>query len=781
MRIPHVRGYTARVSARMPRLSSSTSFRSLVATLWRLVRIPLWLGIGVACGFLVPYVVYLDGAVRDRFDDLSWQSPSRVYARPLLLAPGVPMSAEALGLELDAARYRKVADARAPGTFESNGNRYEISRRAFIYLDGRERARRIGFTLANGRVADLVDADTGAALPSARLDPARIATLYGAQQEERRVVALGALPPLLIAGLQAVEDRDFKHHHGVDVSGIARAMWANLRAGRVVQGGSTLTQQLVRNLFLDRSKNLARKINEALIALLIEARYDKGRILDAYVNEVFLGQHGGQAVHGFAAAAEFWFGRDIKSLGPADIALLVGLVRGPSWYDPRRHPERALERRNTVLRQFHYTGLIDAAELAAALARPLDVTASGALPRDRYPAFLDLVRRQLQSEYSSDDLAGAGLSIHTTLAPSTQLMAEEALAKSLAALGKRGDPVQAAVVVTGAHDGEVAALIGNRDPDAPGFNRALEAARPIGSLVKPFVYLVALAQPARWSLASLIDDAPVDLPQRDGSRWRPTNDDGELHGRVALIDALVHSWNLATVHLGLEVGVDKVQGLLASFDLGRPINPNPSLLLGAVDLSPLDVARLYQYLAADGHALPLSAVRGVLDAPGRPLARYAVRAGGGDYVDAVRLVSYAMQQVVERGTAHAITDSGLGALHAAGKTGTSDSQRDSWFAGFTGSHLAVVWIGRDDNQPTGLYGSSGALRVWIELFRHLPTTPLSIPQEGIESAWIDETGGARTNPDCPGARRLPFVRGHAPQEETHCRLDRLRDWFDNDG
>src|SRR5690606_28978075 len=228
-------------------------------------------------------------------------------------------------------------------------------------------------------------------------------------QEERRVVALGALPPLLIAGLQAVEDRDFKHHHGVDVSGIARAMWANLRAGRVVQGGSTLTQQLVRNLFLDRSKNLARKINEALIALLIEARYDKGRILDAYVNEVFLGQQGGQAVHGFAAAAEFWFGRDVRTLGPADIALLVGLVRGPSWYDPRRHPERALERRDTVLRQFHYTGLLDDRELAAALARPLGVTASGALPRNRYPAFLDLVRRQLQSEYPADDLAGAGL------------------------------------------------------------------------------------------------------------------------------------------------------------------------------------------------------------------------------------------------------------------------------------------------------------------------------------------------------------------------------------
>ncbi len=746
--------------------------------LWRLIRMPLLLGVGGVVGFLGPYVAYLDVQVRDRFDDLSWQAPSRVFARPLLLAPGLPMSAEALRLELDAARYQSAPAANIPGTWHANGGEFLIARRGFVYLDGRERPRRLKATVAGGRIAALADADTGASLPSARLDPARIATLYGSQQEERQVVALGHLPPLLIAGLQAVEDRDFKHHHGIDVSAIARATWVNLSAGRVVQGGSTLTQQLVRNLFLDRSRNLPRKINEAFLALLIEARYDKERILDAYVNEVFLGQHGSQAVHGFAAASEYWFGRDIGSIGPADTALLVGLVRGPSYYDPRRYPDRALARRNTVLRQFNFTGLIDKVTLATALAQPLHVTRSAALPRNRYPAFLDAVRRQLQSDYTSSDLAGAGLSIQTTLAPSTQIMAENALEKGIASLGKRGDPMQAALVVTGARDGEIAALIGNRNPDTPGFNRALDATRPIGSLVKPFVYLVALTQPQRWSLATLIDDSPVDIPQRDGSRWQPTNDDDSVHGSVPLIEALVHSWNLATVHLGLAIGVDKVRGLLTSFNLGRPINPNPSLLLGALDLSPLDVARLYQYFAADGHALPLRSVRGVLDAQGRPLRGYAVRAGGGDYVDAVRLTNHAMQQVVARGTAHAITDGGLGALHAAGKTGTSDSQRDSWFAGFTGAHLAVAWIGRDDNKPTGLYGASGALRIWIELFRNLPTTPLTIPQEGLETVYVDPATAARTDAACAGARQMPFIRGHAPAEYTHCTIDRLREWLD---
>jgi penicillin-binding protein 1B len=751
---------------------------SLLPVLWRFVRGPAWLALGAAAGFLVPYLVHLDHQIRARFDDLSWQIPSRVYARPLELRPGLPLDAATLESELSFARYRSADAATVPGTWHRTGARFIIDRRAFIWLDGRERARRLEVTLADGRVAHLADADTGAALAAARLDPARIATLYGALQQERRLVSLGEVPPLLVTGLQAVEDRDFKYHHGIDPGAIARAMWANLRAGHVVQGGSTLTQQLVRNLFLDRSRNLPRKINEALLALLIEANYDKRRILEAYVNEVFLGQQGAQAVHGFAAASEFYFGRNLRTLGTADIALLVGLVRGPSWYDPRRHPDRALARRNVVLGEFQATGLIDAHALAAARAEPLGVTAAGALPRDRFPAFLDLVRDEIRREYPDAELNSAGLAIHTTLAPSTQLFAEDALAKALAGLGKRGAPLEAALVVTDAHDGEVQAMIGGRDADRHGFNRVLDALRPIGSLVKPFVYLVALAQPARYSLATQIDDSTVDLPQRDGSHWRPQNDDHVTHGRVALIDALVHSWNLATVHLGLAIGVDKVRGLLESFGLGRDINPNPSLLLGAVDLSPFDVARLYQYLAADGHALPLHAVRGVLDADGRPLSRYGVAPGGGEYVTAARLVTEALQQVAIRGTAHAIADSGLGRLHAAGKTGTSDTQRDSWFAGFTASHLAVVWVGRDDNQPTGLFGATGALKVWIELFRHLPSAPLVVPQDGLESVWVDPESGQRTDPACAGARELPFAAGHVPTGIEHCPIDRIRQWFD---
>ncbi len=753
---------------------------SLIALGWRLLRAPILLGLGTLVGFLVPYTISLDHQLRARFDDLSWQIPSRVFARPLDLLPGRPMNVDTLLIELDVARYRNDGSARAPGSFARNGNHFEISRRAFVGLDGRYPAQRLALDLADGRISTLTDLNTGAALNHAELDPARIATLYGSQQEERRLVQLEQLPPLLVAGLQAVEDRDFKHHHGIAPLAILRASWANLSAGRVVQGGSTLTQQLVKNLFLDRGRSYMRKINEALIALLIEFRYDKRRILEAYVNEIFLGQQGGQAVHGFAAAAEFYFGREVEALGPADIALLVGLVQGPSYYDPRSAPKRALERRDLVLQQFSQTGLIDPKTLARARSEPLGVSAKGALPRNRFPAFLELVRQQLHRDFADHELDAAGLTIHTTLAPSAQLQAEAALDAALKDLGKRDADVEAALVVTAVPGGEVQALIGGRDADAPGFNRALDARRPIGSLVKPFVYLVALAQPQRYSLASLIDDAPIDMPQPDGTRWIPKNDDGDVHGKVLLIDALKNSWNLATVQLGLRLGVDKVRGLLESFGLGRTINPNPSLLLGAVELSPFDVAQLYQYFAADGHGVPLRAVRGVIDGNGRTLSRFGTKPGTGDYVTASRLVTWAMQQVVESGTARSIGAAGLGSLHAAGKTGTSDTQRDSWFAGFSGNQLGVVWVGRDDNRPTGLYGSTGALKVWIDLFKRLPAQALLPPADGIERVWIDPENGRRSDAVCSAARELPFIAGYAPTDREGCAMDRIREWFGRD-
>jgi penicillin-binding protein 1B len=757
-------------------LSRLATTAAVLRAAWRRLRAPAWLGLGFAVGFGVPYGLYLDRLVQARFAEYTFEQPSRVYARPLLLRAGEPLSAEALLLELSAARYRVVdVPPMAPGTYRRDGARFEIATRAFRGAQGPVPARRLVVALSGGRIRAVTDADTGKPVPAAFLDPARIATLYGPRQVERRFVPASEVNPLLVATLQAVEDRDFKDHIGIDFRAILRAALANLLAGEVVQGGSTLTQQLVRNIFLDRSQTLARKANEAALAVLIEARYSKARILEAYLNEVYLGQQGGQAVHGVAAGAEFWFGRDLGDLAIQDVALLVGLIQGPSLLDPRRFPERAKARRDVVLKAMADTGLISATDRAVASRAPLGVTSAGALPRNRYPAFMELVRAQLARDFPDSVLAARGLSVLTTLAPSTQQLAEAAVAERLQALGKRGEGLQAAMVVTDSRSGAVQAVVGGRDPGQPGFNRALAAARPIGSLVKPFVYLVALAQPERWSLMSTLSDRAVALRQPNGKTWTPANNDGIEHGDVPLVDALARSYNLATVNLGLELDVGKVARVLEALIPGLDAKALPSLLLGAVDLSPFQVAQAYQYLAADGHPTPLHALEAVIDADGRPLSRYVHQPAAGDLVEAARLVTFALQEAARRGTAASLVGLGLGGLNAAGKTGTSNDQRDSWFAGYTGRHLAVVWVGRDDNRATGLYGSTGAMRVWASLMAKLPTEPLR-PDFSADPllAWVDPQAQVATDPECTGARQLPFIRGYEPLAYDGCGSG---DWF----
>lgn len=763
----------------MPR-KPSTSKSADIPVPWR--RWLLWLclaAVGLLFGFGVPYVWLLDRDVSARFGALTWQEPTRVFARPLALAPELAMDAATLERELHAASYRNEPDAATPGSYAREGSRFVIASRGFHDVDGEVAPRRVEVILANGRVSSLRDIQRDRSVAEVRLDPARIATLFGLAIEERRLVRLEDVPELLVTGVQAVEDRDFKHHRGVDPIGVLRAMWVNLRAGELRQGASTLTQQLVRGLYLTREKTFRRKFDEALYALIIEARFDKATILEAYLNQVFLGQQGKQAIHGVGAASEFWFARELDSLGTSEIALMIGMMRGASFYDPRRNPERALKRRNLVLDQFLETGLIDAAEHRRASARPLSVNPQPSVFSNRYPAFMDLVRIQLEQDYPAKALEGAGLQIHTTLAPSAQQAAQSAVTDTVAGLARKDGPaLQSGLVLTDAHSGEVRALVGSVDGSDIGFNRALEARRPVGSLLKPFVYMLALAQPGKYSLASFIDDAPITVPLTRGRTWQPENIDRKSHGRVRLIEALAKSYNQATVRLAMEIGVGRLVDLLAALAQIQAPN-NPSLVLGSVDLSPMAVAQLYQFLASGGEVQPLRAVRGVLDAGGGALIRYdrpTTPAQAGDAL-ATQLIGIALQETVVSGTARGLRREGLGRLDPAGKTGTSNDGRDSWFAGYTGDHLAVVWVGNDRNEATGLFGGTGAMRVWSALFSSLPSSPLRIESRGLEWLWVEPDIYAATDADCEGAQRFPFVAGFGPGEFTGCRAQRIRDWI----
>jgi len=752
--------------------------RRAIARAWPFARWPILIGIGFAIGFVVPYTLALDHRVKTRVAEIEFTQPTRVYGAPQLLEAGVPMNKATLALELQMAGYTEAAHvAQVPGTYSVDGDKFTIASRGYMDPLGGELPRRVRVTLGSGTIRSLFDLTAGKPLRKTHLDPARIATLYGADQEERIVVKLPELPPLLVQGVQAVEDRDFKNNHGIDFSSIARALLADLRAGKKVQGASTITQQLVRNLFLDRNKTLVRKFNEALLSILLDAHYSKGQILTAYCNEVFLGQQGNQAVHGFAAASWFYFGRPVQTLRPQEVALLVGIVQGPSYYDPRRFPDRALGRRNLALDAFHTTGLLNDAQWKTARAAPLDVTPNPQLVVNRFPAFMQVVREQIQHDFSDQQLSNGGLAVYTTLDPAAQVYAEDALDETMRGLGKRADKLEGAVVVVEPSTGHVLAMVGGRESDLHGFNRAYDARRPVGSSLKPFYYLMALTDPAHWSVASLLDDSPISLKLPNGKLWTPQNDDHVSHGQVPMVEALAKSYNLASVNLGMQLGVDRVAAFLRSFGL-KDVQANPSLLLGAVDMSPFQLAQLYEFFAADGHALPLLTLRGVLDNKGKVLKQYATQPGKGEYLQAERLVRWMMQRVTEYGTAAAIGKSRLGDLNVAGKTGTSDHQRDSWFSGFTGDRLAVAWMGRDDNQPTHLWGATGALRVWINLFQKLPSAPLEATfGDDIQYAWIDPATGEGSLPECNGAQQYPFIAGYAPPVQNHCYLQRLENIF----
>ncbi len=726
---------------------------------------------GLGLGLLIPWLFWLDHLVTSEFEGRKWDLPSRVYARPLELYEGLALDPLGLERELSAAGYRRVDRAEREGTWSGSGGRYEIFRRAFRFDDGPQQALKIRLELGGGQVTGLSSPVGGGALGLVRLDPAEIASIYPLHDEDRTLVALADVPELLLTGLQSVEDRNFKHHHGVDPRGIARAAWANLRAGGAVQGGSTLTQQLVKNYYLSNERTLPRKVNEALMALILEWRYDKAEILEAYLNEVFLGQQGSHAIHGFGRASQYYFGLPLEQIEPHQVALLVGMVKGASLYHPRRNPERAKARRNQVLDSFAETGLLSAQQASAYKARPLDVTPDAGFSGNRYPAFLDLVRDQLQRDYKEADLRSEGLRIFTTLAPSEQAAAEEAVRQGMRDLAARGLPaeLQAALVLAAVDTGEVRALVGDRDPAARGFNRALNARRQVGSVIKPLVYLAALEHPERFSWLSRVEDEPISLRQADGSLWSPENYDRRSHGEVSLLEALAQSYNQATVRLGMNVGLPAFTGKLEQLGVDRTIPEVPATLLGAVELTPLEVAQVYQSLAAGGFSVPLRAVTAVQTPRGDALARYPLRLRPLERRDAVAVLNYGLTQVVETGTAKALPGLLGSQATIAGKTGTTNDRRDSWFVGYTRDRLGVAWVGLDDNRPAGVTGSNAALHVWARLFRGLPLNPVSLDlPEGAGWSWVDPVDGSLSDEACDGAVQMPFVAGSEPTANSRC-------------
>jgi penicillin-binding protein 1B len=742
----------------------------------------LGLAVVLALAALTAYLVYLDRTITTTFEGRRWTEPAVIYARPLELHPGAALTTAEVIAELDRLGYALQPSPPKPGAYHRSGDELDVYLRAFDFPNGSRDAQRITLKFSAGSLARVQDA-LGRPVPLIRLDPVTIGSFFPSHGEDRLVLPPERVPDLLRETLKVVEDRNFDRHAGFDLRAIARAFWVNVTAGEVRQGGSTLTQQLVKSYFLDNRRTIGRKLRELAMAIILDARFGKEDLLNAYVNEIYLGQDGRRAVHGFGLGAQFYFNRPLTELDIQQLALLIAVIRGPSYYDPFRHPERARARRDLVLDKMLQGGLVDEDQHARAVRSPLTTVAGTRRGGAYYPAFLDLVRANLTA-LDRDALTTRGLAVFTTLEPQTQDDLEQAVAQALGDLessrGLEPGSLQAAAVMTATQTGEVLALSGARSAGSDGFNRALNARRPVGSLLKPVVYLAALEQGLH--LASLVDDAPVVLPLAGGTTWQPENFDHVTHGEVPMIRALAESLNLATVNLGLEVGVGTVAARFETL-IGRPpANTYPSLLLGAEAMTPVEVSALYGIFASGGFYQPPKAVISVLDESRSPTLRRPLTLEQRIDTKTARALDRALQVVMARGTGRSSRFARVG---VAGKTGTSDDYRDSWFAGYDDAALTVVWVGRDDNAPTGMTGASGALKVWDRIMADRDVIAIP-PDPDSRKVDVEFATGLVANPLCADVVTIPVPEGAALQEKPGCGIkppslgERIRNWLRND-
>lgn len=733
-------------------------------------------------GFVL--VVALDFTLRHKFNGKRWSVPAKVYARPLELYEGLEITPGTLAAEFKRLHYRLDARVSNPGTFYFQGNHLEFFTRGFDFWDGSEKPMKLVLEFDRSGIKSIektsppdgyLEADFSQPryIDLVRLDPLLIGGFFPAHKEDRILIRLDQSPPYLVESLLAVEDRRFYEHMGISFRGIFRALLINVKQLRLAQGGSTLTQQLIKNFYLSNDRTFTRKGLEAIMALLLELHYEKDDILESYLNEVYLGQAGQRGIHGFGMASQHYFGQPYSQLKIHQAALLVGLVKGASYYNPRRFPKRAMNRRNTVLDLLVEQGILSKQKAETAKARPLGVIAKSSNSDALFPAFLDLVKRQLKRDYREEDLSTEGLRIFTTLDPMVQIKAEKQLKKSLTSFHNGyGDSVkdlQAGLVLTAPQSGEVLAIVGGKNPREAGFNRALDAIRPVGSLFKPAIYLTALSDYQYYSPGTLIKDEEFSIPTQEGTEWTPRNFDKISHGDVTILEALTKSYNQAAASLGLHLGLENVLQTLKDLGIERPQPNYPSVLLGAGGLTPLEVTQMYQTLAAGGFSSPLRSIREVLTAQGEPLGRYPLNVKQMFDPEAVYLVSHIMQSVMRNGTGKSAYSYLPNELNIAGKTGTTNNLRDSWFAGFTEDYLAVIWLGLDDNGKTPLTGASGALQVWIAMMQDLePKSLLTPPPEKIKFVWYDPHEDKRSGKNCSGAVYIPMHEQSIPEEWTRC-------------
>jgi penicillin-binding protein 1B len=738
----------------------------------------VWLfGLGVplvVAGLIVVLAIYTQ--ITLTFEGRLWTLPARVYSAPLRLTPGRAIDAAALVSRLTRCGYAGVETTpSSPGQYRRRPSAVDLYVRGFTGGKRPVPARRVVLNFDRDSISSISD-ERGRPVAAIELEPELLSLVFGRQQEERMIMPLADAPKVLVNAVLAAEDARFYRHAGIDPLAVLRAAFSNVKSGRIVQGGSTITQQTVKNLYLSQERTWWRKVREGLMSVILDSRYSKDRILEVYLNAVYLGQRGSVSICGVQAASRYFFGRNVSDLSLAEAATLAGLIRNPGGYNPFTHPDRAVERRNAVLDAMLDQGFADTSAVARAKSEPLRV-ASGGAGFAQAPYVVDFVRAQLAELYSDQVLAENGLVIATTIDTLVQTSAEEALERGLAHLEadvplirrqKSRRRLQGCVIVTDPRSGAILALVGGRDYQDSQFNRATQAHRQPGSCFKPFVYLAAFqaamgGRDGGLTPASILDDSPFELVS-GGKTWRPANYDGTFQGPLSAREALEKSRNVPTARAAQAVGIGRVIAAATACGFTEKFAPLPSLALGAQEVTPLELATAYGTLATLGVNVPLRIIEDVEVGDGRKLEKRVREAREAMLPAAAYLVDDVLRGVLIRGTAASAAELGFRG-DAAGKTGTTDDTRDAWFVGFTPEMVALVWVGYDDNAKTGLTGAVGALPIWVDLMMHAQHrwAGSSFPEPpGILRVEVDPESGELAVAGCPQRVEEVFAEGTEP-------------------
>jgi penicillin-binding protein 1B len=734
----------------------------------------------VAAGVTTYYWISYGRMIDLRLSGHIQQTTARIYAAPMRISTGEDLTIGELADDLQRAGYSELDVPGTPGRYILHGNEIEIRPSSESYFGGKNR---LVVDFSGKEIQKIRSIDTGAAVDSADVEPELLTSLFDDSREKRRAVSFNEIPKVLLDAVLSVEDRRFFEHPGFDPIRILGAAWADLRHGARVQGGSTISMQLARSFFFNNDRTLRRKIAETIVALELEHRFTKQQIFEFYANEIYLGNRGSFAIHGFGEASLAYFNKDIRELTLPEAAFLAGIIHAPNRYSTAEHrPERAVEARDRALLAMTENGAISAEQARDAKKIPLQIVGGG-LEGSTAPYFVDMVKQHLLDQFSEEDLLSQSFRVYTTLDPELQRAASQAvdigvknidnqLARRYTRWRKAGQPApkpQVAIAVLDPHTGEIKALIGGRDYGESQLNHVLSRRQP-GSAFKPFVYAAAFegavdGVPPIVTPATEVMDEPT-IFDFDGKEYTPNNYGQEFHGEVTLREALTDSLNVATVKVAELVGYTRVTDMAHQFGLDPSIKPTPAMALGAYEMTPLEVAAGYTIFANGGVRAEPMFIRNVVNSEGESLEHNTPRTRQALDPRVTYLVTSMMEDVIDHGTGATVRARGFTAP-AAGKTGTS---RDGWFAGYTSNLLAIVWVGFDDNRDLGLSGANAPAPIWAEFMKRAITLPayrnvqpFEMPP-GVTRVTIDPETMQLATPECPITREEVYIQGTQPTE-----------------